>query len=193
VTKVLLLAVALALPSAALAQPPKPFNWCAKFHYHAAKTYAPQALVGFAAYAAGLQELDAPQEWGQGGSAYAKRFASTVAWSGIHSALAFGLDSTLHQDPRYYRAGAGTFLRRAAHAIRGTILTRTDAGRETLSTWRLGSGYGAAFLSDLWYPSRFNTVRSGFIYGSATLGFDAAANIAAEFWPDIKRKVLRKK
>ena len=75
----------------------------------------------------------------------------------------------------------------------GTILTRTDSGGETLSTWRLGSAYGAAFLSNQWYPDRLNTVRLGVLQGSMTLGFDLVGNLGAEFWPDIKRKVLRRK
>ena len=96
-----------------------------------------------------------------------------VAWSGIHNALAFGLDSTLHQDPRYFRSTDTGFWRRSAHALRGTLLTRTDAGGETFSTWRIGSDYGSAFLSNMWYPQRLNTARLGFIQGSVTLGFDA--------------------
>jgi hypothetical protein len=115
-----------------------------------------------------------------------------VAWSGIHSALAFGLDSTLHQDPRYFRAGGSGFWRRSGHALRGTLLTRTDRGGETLSTWRIGSAYGAAFLSNQWYPDRVNTVRLGFIQGSVTLGLDLAGNLGKEFWPDIRRKVFNK-
>jgi hypothetical protein len=106
--------------------------------------------------------------------------------------LAFGLDTALHQDPRYYRAGAGGW-KRVEHAARDTILTHTDSGGETLSTWRLGSAYGAAFLSNQWYPDRLNTVRMGVLQGSTTLGFDFAANVGAEFWPDMKRKVLRRK
>jgi hypothetical protein len=139
-----------------------------------------------------LQAAEAPTEWGQGGAAYGKRFGSTLAWSGIHSALAFGLDSTLHQDPRYFRSGGAGFWRRSGHALRGTLLTRTDSGGETLSTWRIGSAYGAAFLSNQWYPDRLNTARLGFIQGSVTLGFDLAGNLGKEFWPDI-RKVLRRK
>ena len=73
------------------------------------------AIVGFAAYAGVLQALDTPTEWGKGGAGYGKRFASTAAWSGIHSTLAFGLDTALHQDPRYYRSGAGGW-RRVGHA-----------------------------------------------------------------------------
>jgi len=164
-----------------------------KLHYHAERTYSPLSLVGFAAYAAVLQADDAPREWGQGGGAYGKRFASTLAWSGVHNTLAFGLDSTLRQDPRYFRSSGTGFWRRSGHALRGTILTRTDRGGETVSTWRIGSAYGAAFLSNQWYPDRLNTVRLGLIQGSVTLGFDLIANLGSEFWPDIKRKALRRK
>jgi len=131
--------------------------------------------------------------WGQGGGAYGKRFASTLAWSGIHGTLAFALDSTLHEDPRYYRSRSTGFWRRSAHAFRGTILTRTDAGGETLSIWRFGSSYGAAFLSDLWYPARLDTVGHGFATGSIGLGLGVVSNLGAEFWPDIKGKLFHRK
>jgi hypothetical protein len=116
-----------------------------------------------------------------------------VARSGIRNGLAFGLDSTLHQDPRYFRLGAGSFWSRSGHALRGTILTRTDSGGETLSTWRIGSAYGAAFLSNQWYPDRLNTVGLGSSQGSTTRALDLVRNLASEFWPEIKKKVLRKK
>jgi hypothetical protein len=45
----------------------------------------------------------------------------------------------------------------------------------------------------MWYPERLNTVRLGFIQGSVTVGLDLAGNLASEFWPDIKRKVLHRK
>ncbi len=185
------LVFAAALPFAAMSQTTDSLGWTGKLKYHAASTFSPMAIAGSAAYAGVLQTLDTPAEWGQGGAGYARRFASTAAWSGIHSTLAFGLDTALRQDPRYYRLGAGGW-RRVGHSLRGTILTRTDSGGETLSTWRLGSAYGAAFLSNQWYPDRLNTVRLGMLQGSMTLGFEFVANLGAEFWPDIKRKVFRK-
>ena len=105
-----------------------------KLGYHINQSAGPLALVGDAAYAALLQAADTPAEWNQGATGYGKRFASTAAASGIHSALAFGLDSVPHEDPRYFRAGSGGLLRRTGHAFRGVILTRTDRGTETLST-----------------------------------------------------------
>jgi len=182
-----------AVPVIGLGQTADPLDVTGKLLYHAEATYAPSAIVGSAAYAGVLQEYNAPREWGQGAGAYGKRFGSTLAWSGIHSALAFGLDSTLHQDPRYFRSGETGFWRRTKYALRGTLLTRTDSGGETFSTWRVGSAYGAAFLSNEWYPDRLNTVRWGLIQGSMTLGFAFASNLGAEFGPDLKRKLLRRR
>jgi len=193
-TLLTLLAFGVAAASAGMAQSPDvPLDWQAKLQFHAESTYGPSAIVGFAAYAAVLQGIDSPTEWGQGGAAYGKRVASTAGWSVIHSSLAFGLDTALHQDPRYHRAAGAGFWRRTGHALRGTVLTRTDAGGETVSTWRIGSAYGAAFLSNLWYPDRLNTVRLGFLQGTMGLGFDFASNLRSEFWPDIKRKVFHRR
>lgn len=190
---ILTLALWAAIPAACIAQTPDPLDWKDKLRYHAEKTYDPLAIVGLAAYAGLLQETDAPREWGGGAGAYGNRFASAAAASGIHSTLAFGLDSTLRQDPRYFRSLSTKFWRRTGHALRGTILTRTDGGGETFSTWRFGSAYGTAFLSNLWYPDRLDNARLGFEQGSLRLGFDLVSNLGSEFWPDIKRKVLRRK
>ena len=189
---ILVASIAVAIPVMGLAQPFEALGVTEKLSYHIERSAGPLALVGDAAYAAILQEADTPTEWGQGASGYGKRFASTAAASGIHSALAFALDSTLHEDPRYFRAASGGFWRRTGHAFRGIILTRTDRGTETLSIWRLGSDYGAAYLSNQWYPGRLNTVGLGFAEGSLQLGFDVLSNLASEFWPDIKAKILRR-
>jgi hypothetical protein len=196
---VLVLAAAAAIPAAGqtsltgIPQAPEALDWEGKLRFHAESAYGPWAIAGIGAYAGFLQEIDSPREWGQGGGAYAERLASTAGWAGIHGVLAFGLDSTLHQDPRYYRSRETGFWRRSGHALRGTLLTRTDAGGETISTWRIGSAYGAAFLSNLWYPARLDTPRQGFVDGSVTLGFGLASNLGLEFWPDIKARLFRRK
>ena len=189
---VLALAVTAAIPVRALGQATEPLDVKQKLHFHVKEAIGPGAVLGYAAYAGILQADAAPTEWRGGAEAYAKRIGSMAAWSGIHNALAFGLDSTLHQDPRYFRSTGTGFWHRSAHALRGTILTRTDSGGETLSTWRFGSAYGSAVLSNLWYPERLNTARLGFIQGSVTVGLDLLGNMGREFWPDVKRKVLRR-
>jgi hypothetical protein len=177
----------------AIVRPPDRLDWKGKLQFHAKRAYGPLALVGMAAYAGFLQEVNSPKEWGQGGSAYGERYASTLAWAGIHGVMAFGLDTALRQDPRYYRSDVTGFWRRAGHAVRATFVTRTDAGGETLATWRLGSDYGAAFVSNIWYPARLDKPRYGLQDGSISLGFDVLGNVGAEFWPDIRRTVFRRK
>ena len=189
--KILSAVLLCAVPIAGMAQTADSLDRNAKLRFHAEAVYSPLSLAGSAAYAGILQGLDVPEEWGHG--AYGKRVASTVGGNAIYAVLAFGLDSTLHQDPRYYRSHSTGFWRRTAHALRGTVLTRTDRGGETLSTWRLGGAYGSAFLSNQWYPDRLNTVRLGVLQGSLRLGFDFAGNLGSEFWPDFKHKVFRHK
>ena len=188
-----ILALLVAIPVAGIAQTSEPLGVTGKLRFHAESSFGPLGIAGIAATAGANQLFDTPREWGQGGAGYGKRAASTAGARGISGALAFGLDSTLRQDPRYYRSLQTGFWRRAGHALRGTILTRTDAGGETLSTWRFGSAYGSAYLSDMWYPDRLNTARNGFIRGSVGIGFGLVSNLGSEFWPDIKRRVLRKK
>jgi hypothetical protein len=176
-----------------VAQTPVALDVNEKLRYHAEKSFGPASFATSGVKAGYSQMTDSPTEWGQGAGGYGKRVGSSIASSGIRAVLAFGLDSTLHQDPRYFRSDSAGFWPRTGHALRGTILTRTDSGGETLSIWRLGSAYGASFISNQWYPDRLNTTRHGFVGGSTRLGFDAAKNVLSEFWPDIKRKISRRK
>jgi len=170
-----------------------PIGWQGKLRYHAVSAYGPGALAGAVVYDGFLQGIDFPREWGQGWPGYSKRLGSTLAYSGVRNVLGFGLDSALHQDPRYYRATERGTWRRARHAFRETLLTHKDSGGETLATWRLGSAYGAAFISNEWYPDRVNTIALGLSQGTTQLGFDFLSNLGSEFWPDIKKKMLRRK
>jgi len=170
-----------------------PIGWEGKLRFHAVSAYGPAALAGAVVYDGFLQGINFPREWGQGGLGYGKRLGSTLAYSGVRNLLGFALDSGLHQDPRYYRSTEHGAWRRTKHAFRETILTHKDSGGETLATWRLGSAYAAAFISNEWYPDRVNTVALGFSQGSTQLAFDLLSNLGSEFWPDIKRKLQHHK
>ena len=148
-----------------VAQDLDPASWQSKLRFHAVSAYGPAALAGSAAYVGALQELDFPREWGQGGLGYSKRLGSTLAYAGVNL-IGFGLDTALHQDPRYYRSSESGFWRRTKHAFHATIFTRTVAGGETVATWRFGSAYAATFLSNEWYPDRVNTVKLGLEQGT---------------------------
>ena len=182
-----------AVSIAGIAQTPATLDVSGKLRYHVDKTFSPGALALTGVKAGYSQWTDSPTEWGQGGAGYGKRAASSIASSAVRAGLAFGLDSALHQDPRYYRSHSTGFWPRTKHALRGTIFTRTDSGGETFSTWRVGSAYGAAFTSELWYPDRYHTLHHGLAGGSTRLGWDVVRNMIAEFWPDMKKKMFHRK
>jgi hypothetical protein len=172
---------------------PQPLSVRDKLKLHAVETASPGFVVEMAAYAGVLHWMDTPREWGQGASAYGHRVASAAGATAIRNVFAFSLDATLREDPRYRRSGSGNFLGRTGHAVRETFVTRTDRGGSRFATWRFGSAIGAAYLSNVWYPDRLNTAWSGIEQGAATIGLDLLGNIASEFWPDIKRKLFRRR
>jgi hypothetical protein len=171
----------------------RPLSVTGKLRFHAKQTASPGFVVEMAAYAGVLHWMDTPREWGQGGAAYGKRVASAAGATAIRNVFAFALDSTLREDPRYRRSGHGKMFARMGHAARETFVTRTDGGRTRFATWRFGSAVGAAYLSNVWYPDRLNTFSSGLEQGAATIGLDLLGNVAIEFWPDVRRIVLRRR
>jgi hypothetical protein len=171
---------------------PDPSNWQSKLRFHALNAYGPGAIAKSFAYAGFFQVTNAPREWGQGDLAYGERLGSMLAYYGVRNVIGFGLDTALHQDPRYYRSGKTAFWPRVGHVFRATVLTRTDSGGEAFAAWRLGSAYGAAFLSNEWQPGRLNNVHAGMTQGTTQLGFDVVTNLGSEFWPDIKKTFLRR-
>ena len=183
--------LAVALPAGA--QPGLPLTVGEKLKFHATETASPGFVAEMAAYAGVLHWMDVPSEWGQGWPAYGKRVGSASGATAIRNVFAFTLDAALGEDPRYHRSGRGNILKRTGHAVRGTFATQTDRGGRRFATWRLGSAVAAAYLSNVWYPDRLNTVSSGLEQGAATIGLDILGNVASEFWPDIKRKLFRRR
>src|SRR5512147_177124 len=109
---------------AGLAETPIAMDLNHKVRYQAERSFGP-ASIGMNGVQAGfLQMIDSPTEWGQGSTGYGHRMGSSVASSAIRGVLAVSLDSTLHQDPRYFRSVSTGLWRRVGHALRGTILTR---------------------------------------------------------------------
>ena len=190
---ILIVVLMCAVSIAGIAQTPAPLDVSGKLLYHVERTFRPGSFAMSGLSAGYSQMTNSPEEWGQGAAGYGRRVGSSMASSGIRAVLAFSLDSTLHQDPRYYRSNSTGVWPRAKHALRGTILTRTDSGGETFSAWRVGSAYGAAFITEQWYPDRYHTVRHGLVAGSTRLGWDVAKNIIVEFWPDMKKMMFHRK
>lgn len=73
-----------------------------------------------------------------------------------------------------------------------SFVTRTDGGRRTLNVWALGSAYGVGFLSNVWCPATISTTGDALVRGSLGLALGTLSNVAAEFGPDVRRKLFHR-
>ena len=115
--------------------------------------FRPYTLVGPALGAGIGQWENEPPEWGQGGEGYARRFASGVGRHVIAETIRFGFAAADGEDPRYRRSSdeSGVWSR-AQHAIVETFTSQTRSGTRIPAFSRFAGMYGAAFISNTWYP-----------------------------------------
>jgi hypothetical protein len=132
-------------------------------------------------------------EWGQGVQGYAKRFGASYGDYFIGNFLGNAvLASALHEDPRYYQKGTGSYTRRALWAATGTVWCKRDSG-----TWGpnyanfVGNLMGSA-VSNVYYPASDRTVSGTITRGLSVTAQGIIGSEVIEFWPDIVRHHQRK-
>src|SRR5437899_2959463 len=98
------------------------------------------------------QAKNDPKEWGQGWSAYGKRYGASFADNSIGTFMTTAIfPSLLHEDPRYYQLGNGRFAHRAYHAINRLFVVRTDSGHERFNFSESAGNAVAAAISNAYH------------------------------------------
>lgn len=98
-----------------------------------------------------------------------------------------------HEDPRYFTLGHGGFFRRTGYALSQVVLTRKDAGGIGFNISEVGGNAIVAGLSNLYYPPQERGLNKTMINWGTQIESASLNNIVKEFWPDIRRKILRQK
>ena len=119
------------------------------------------------------------------GAAYADAFSGTMLGGAVFPAL-------LHQDPRYFRKGSGSFGNRFLYAISTTVKAKDDKGHWRPNYSNFLGNFAAGGLSNLYYPSSdrgasLTVERALTVTAEGTLG-----SIFVEFWPDISARFFHK-
>lgn len=165
-----------------------------KFEEWAQAEYDPLGLGAGAVEAATLEHssTDGFCGYGHGWAGYGKCFGSLQLDATNSSFLGdFVLPVLLHQDPRYFRLGQGSFPRRVWYAISRVFVTYNDAGHTVFYSSALAGTTIAAGLSNLYYPAQDVGPAHTMTRIAIDLGNTALYNGAAEFWPDIHRTLQR--
>ena len=98
----------------------------------------------------------------------------------------------LHQDPRYFRRGAGSGWSRLGYAMGQIFWTHKDSGGAQFNLSEIGGNATAVALSNAYYRDG-RTAADNLSRLGTQIGADMAGNILKEFWPDLRRKFARKK
>jgi hypothetical protein len=133
--------------------------------------------------AAGINQADStPPEWGQGGDAFGKRFASNFAIAAVTTTARYAMAEAFKEDTLYYRCACKGVLPRLGNAIVSTVTARRgEDGRRVFSFPALAAPYvGTMTAVYAWYPERYNG-EDAFRMGNYNLLGVMGSNVALEF------------
>jgi hypothetical protein len=171
-----------------------PLTVGAKFNLAFKDTIDPFTFVVSGFYAGVEQWQNDYPSFGLGAAGYGKRYGAAYADQAVENYMTeAAFPSLLHQDPRYFRKGTGSWPRRVGYALSRTLITRTDDGRRTVNYSELGGSAAAAAISNLYYPSADRTAAEAGEKLAVQIASDSGFNLLLEFWPDIRHKFLRGK
>ena len=145
--------------------------------------------------------------FGQGAEGYGKRFGAYAADGTIENFFVGAiLPSVLHQDPRFFQSGHGSFFDRTGYAVSRIFVTRTDSGHSQFNFSEIfGSRHRVGISTYSYHPGRTlllyrprphlyrqrpHLKNTASVWGSQ-VGYDTITLVIKEFWPDIRRKLKK--
>ena len=140
------------------------------------------------------QANDSFPEYGQGFEGYAKRYGAAYADSFNGQMLGNAvLPVVLHQDPRYFRKGEGSFSARLGWAMASTVRCKGDNGKWQPNVSNVAGNIMAGGISNLYYPASDRGVGLTFERGMVVTAEGVIGAVMLEFAPDINRHLFHKK
>jgi hypothetical protein len=164
-----------------------------KFQLYLREFTRPSSYLG-PAFGATVQHFrDRPEEWDQGATGLSQRYGDRLARGAVRDSVRYAAGVLLNEDPRYYRTTSPRVSARVVNALRNTFLTRKDDGTLAPAYGRIGANYAGAFASNLWLPDRVASNGQAMRRGTWRMGTELGMNFLREFWPDVRRKLFRKR
>lgn len=151
------------------------------------------AHIGNAFQSALQQASNGQPHYGQGWGAYGERFAASEGDQVTSSFFIFGfLPAVLHEDPRYFRRGRGSFASRSWYAITRTAITRKDSGEPTFNTPQVLGQLLQGAISTSYYPDKDRSVTGVFAQWGINLAYTGAYSTLREYYPDLLQWVFHR-
>jgi hypothetical protein len=147
-------------------------------------------------FLAGISQAENSEPgYGQGATGYGKRFGAALADGTIENFITSAVfPSLLHQDPRFFQSGKGGFWHRTGYAMSRVVVTRSDSGKAQVNFSEIvGSALSAGISTYSYHPHADQTLRNSASVWGTQVGYDMLTYVVKEFWPDIRRKIRKRK
>jgi hypothetical protein len=159
----------------------------------AAEDASDRGTVVLAGMFAGEGQLtNSNPSFGQGAAGFGRYMGTAYADLAVGDFMTEAIFPTmLHQDPRYFRMGCCRWAR-LRYAAGQIFWTHTDTGKGQFNYSEVLGNSAAVAIGMAYYPDN-RTALDGVSKLGMQLGVDMMSNILKEFWPEISRKLSRKK
>ena len=171
-----------------------PISWKEKFKITAKGAFDPYEFVVVGVLSGIRQAENAYPGFGQGFEGYAKRYGTALADQVDGNIMVGAVYPTiLRTDPRYFQLGKGKFIYRFGYAISRIFITRRDSGGRLFNFPEFAGNATAIAISNLYYPAADRGFSASANNWGVQMGIDAFGNELKEFWPDIHRRLPKRK
>jgi hypothetical protein len=174
--------------------PVRPLTAGQKFELFTSKAFDRFTFIKAAAGAGIDQARATPEGYGQGAEGFGRRYGAaftTLVYNDFFTC--FALPSLLHQDPRYFRRGQGRAGPRIGYALTRVVVTQGDYGRRQFNFSQVLGNLFSAAMTNAYYPEEERRVGRTLARAGSQLAVGAGLNVLSEFWPQLRRKMFRRK
>ena len=172
----------------------KPITGVERMKWFTTSTVGPVSLFASGPLSAAWgTAFNKPREYGPHWEGFGKRYGMRLTGVSTGNALEAGLGAAWGEDPRYFRSPDRSFGGRAKHVIKSTFLAPDRRGEWRPAYAREIGNVGNNFLSNLWRANSEND--AGHAAERCAWGIlgKMGSNAFAEFWPDLRRFLSKKK
>jgi hypothetical protein len=130
--------------------------------------------------------------FGQGAQGYFKRFGASYADTADGNFWGNAvLPVLLKEDPRYYRMGSGSFVRRFGYSATTAVWCRRDNGKWGPNYANVAGNFISGGISNLYYPDEDSGVEKTIIGAMTVTAEGVIGSELIEFLPDIEHHFLK--
>jgi hypothetical protein len=156
-------------------------------------TIGPQNLA-FGVVSAGFgTATNRPKEYGSTWEGFGKRYGMRLTGVSTGNVIESGIGALWGEDPRYFRSPGKPFGGRVQNIVKMTFVARHRGGDLAPAYARYLATAGNNVLSNTWRVDSEADLQHAAL--RTLLGFAGrmGSNAFQEFWPDIRRRVIKKK